>query len=187
MRELFRARMAALERNRLVFIDEMGVHCAMTRSYGRAPRGERAIEAVPGDKGTNVTVIAAGRLSGIEASMSFDGALTVEVFEGFVEEVLIPTLSPGDVVVYDNLPAHIHSELEELLDAAGVDSINLPAYSPDLNPIEMCWSKIKAIVRGIKPRTREALDEALTKAFQAVISSDWIGWFQHCGYELSLN
>jgi transposase len=179
--------MAVLEADRLVFIDEMGVHCAMTRAYGRAPRGERAIETVPGDKGTNVTVIAAGRLSGIQASMSFDGAMTVELFEGFVEEVLIPTLDPGDVVVYDNLPAHVHSDLEEMLEAIGVDSIKLPAYSPDLNPIEMCWSKIKAIVRGFKPRTRALLDEALTTAFQAVVASDWLGWFRHCGYGPLLN
>jgi transposase len=186
-RDLFRAVLAVCDPQRLVWIDEMGVHRTMTRAYGRAPRGQRVHEAVPGDKGKTVTVIAAGRLSGIEARMSLEGTMTADVFEGFVEEVLVPTLTAGDIVLFDNLAAHVTSDAEELLAAHGVEVILMPAYSPDLNPIALCWSKIKAHLRSAKARTREALDEALTAAFKSVSLSNWQGWFQHCGYRLSLN
>ena len=181
---MFRSEVEAGDSSRYVVIDEMGVNLAMTRRYGRAPRGERVTERVPSNRGENVTVIGAGRLKGVDASMSFSGSLTSELLEQFAEEVLIPTLTRGDIVFLDNLPAHRDSDIEDILAEYGVTVVWFPAYSPDLNPIELFWSKIKEYVRSKKPRTREALETALFEEFQTVTPSDWRGWFQHCGYRL---
>ena len=181
-RSAFLEEFAIGDPRRYVFIDEMGSNLAMTRRYGRAPRGERATEKVPVNRGENVTVIGAGRLSGVKASMSFTGAITSELLEQFAEDVLIPTLRAGDVVFLDNLPAHRDSDIEEILAQEGVAVEWIPTYSPDLNPIELFWSKIKQHLRKKKARTRDALEEALHEAFQLVTDLDWQGWFAHCGY-----
>jgi len=169
---------------RLKFVDESGVNVAMTRLYGRAPRGERVVGSAPQNYGENVTMLGALSATGLSALMTVDGATDGEVFAAFVREVLAPTLEPGDIVVLDNLGAHRCAAAREAVEARGARLVFLPPYSPDLNPIERCWSKIKASLRGAKARTREALEAAIRRAIAAVTESDARAWFKHCGYVL---
>jgi transposase len=156
----------------------------MTRQYGRAPRGERVVGAVPQNYGANVTMLAALSLQGVGAVMTVDGATDAAVFHAYVEHVLCPTLVPGDVVIMDNLRAHKVAGIRERIEACGARLIYLPPYSPDLSPIEPCWSKLKALLRPAQARTREALDAAIQQVLAAVTASDARGWFRHCGYAL---
>lgn len=169
---------------RLTFVDESGVNLAMTRRYGRAPRGQRIPDSVPGDPGVNVTLIGALSLSGATALMTIPGATTGEVFRAYVEQVLGPTLGSGDGVVMDNLRAHKVAGVAEAIAGRGARVEYLPPYSPDLSPIERCWSKLKEALRGAKARTYEALDVALAEAWESVTASDAEGWFTHCGYPI---
>ena len=156
----------------------------MTRRYGRAPRGERVVGAVPHNYGANVTMLAALSLQGVEAVMTIDGATDAEVFRAYVGHVLGPTLTPGDIVIMDNLRAHKVAGIRERIEASGARLIYLPPYSPDLSPIEPCWSKLKTLLRTAQARTRDALDVAIQQVLAAVTSSDADGWFHHCGYAL---
>ena len=156
----------------------------MTRQYGRAPRGERVVGAVPQNYGANVTMLAALSRQGVGAVMTVDGATDAAVFHAYVEHVLCPTLVPGDVVIMDNLRAHKVAGIRERIEACGARLIYLPPYSPDLSPIEPCWSKLKALLRTAQARTREALDAAIQQVLAAVTASDARGWFRHCGYAL---
>jgi transposase len=156
----------------------------MTRQYGRAPRGERVVGAVPQNYGANVTMLAALSRQGVGAVMTVDGATDAAVFHAYVEHVLGPTLVPGDVVIMDNLRAHKVAGIRERIEACGARLIYLPPYSPDLSPIEPCWSKLKALLRTAQARTREALDAAIQQVLAAVTASDARGWFRHCGYAL---
>lgn len=167
---------------RLKFLDEAGSNVAMTRRYGRAARGERIYEGAPQNYGENLTMLATLSLSGVEAPMTIDGAVDGVVFLTYVEQVLVPTLEVGDVVVMDNLGAHKVKGVREAIEGCGANLIYLPSYSPDLNPIEKCWSKIKTYLRAAKARTREALEEALKEALTAVTAADAAGWFTSCGY-----
>jgi transposase len=180
----YRELIAPLDREHLKFIDESGVNLAMTRRYGRAPRGERVVGAVPQNYGANVTMLAALSLQGVEAVMTIDGATDAEVFRAYVEHVLGPTLTPGDIVIMDNLRAHKVAGIRERIEASGARLIYLPPYSPDLSPIEPCWSKLKTLLRTAQARTRDALDVAIQQVLAAVTSSDADGWFHHCGYAL---
>jgi len=157
---------------------------AMTRHFGRAPRGERVHDAVPKNHGKNVTLLGALSCRGIEAVMSIDGPTDTAVFRIYVEQVLVPTLAPGDVVVMDNLGAHKAKGIGTAIEAVGAHLLYLPPYSPDLSPIEPCWSKLKTSLRAAKARTRDALDEALKLALNTVTPADARGWFKHCGYAL---
>jgi transposase len=168
----------------LTFIDESGVNLAMTRLYGRAPRGERVMGAVPQTYGPNVTRLASLGSHGVEAVMTIDGATDAEVFRIYVDQVLRPTLHPGDIVIMDNLRAHKVVGIREAIEQTGARGLYVPPYSPDLAPIERCWSKLKSILRTAKARTREALDEAIAQALATITASDARGWFQHCGYAL---
>jgi transposase len=174
------ARQWVLER--LKFIDESGVNLALTRSHGRAAPGERVVEAVPQNYGSNVTLLAALSLNGVSAPWMLEGSVDTEAFRLYLEQVLGPALQPGDIVVMDNLSVHKVSGLTELLASRGARLEYLPPYSPDLNPIEKCWSKIKTALRKAKARTLEALEEALKKAFASITESDARAWFNHCGY-----
>ena len=182
LRAEFKERIEGVPAKRRIFLDESGVNIAMTRLYGRAPRGERVVDSVPENWGENVTMIAALGLDGVRAAMSLEGALDGSAFEVFVTDVLVPTLREGDVVVMDNLNVHKNAEAEQAILAAGARIEFLPPYSPDLNPIEQLWSKIKALVGGAGARTLEALEQAISTAFAAVTSSDAEGWFEHCGH-----
>ncbi len=157
----------------------------MTRLRARAPKGERAYGKVPRNRGKNTTLIASISLEGVMGeAMSIEGATDAEVFEAYVERFLAPTLTEGQVVVLDGLGAHRTQRVKELLiEARGADLLFLPSYSsPDLNPIEEAFSKIKNIVRKAQARTREALVEAIALALSAVTLEDVEGWFAHCGY-----
>jgi transposase len=181
----FRRRARALNKRRFVFVDESGVNTAMTRRYGRAPRGERAHDAAPRNYGSHTSVIGAMGLRGVVAALTVEGAVDAEVFNAYAEQVLGPRLRRGDVVVLDNLGAHRASRIEEVAEARGAQVLWLPPYSPDYSPIEQCWSKIKSYLRGAKARTREHLEEALAAALGLVTKSDIRGWFKHCGYSLA--
>lgn len=156
----------------------------MTRLYGRAPKGQRVIGSVPQNWGRNITMLAALSVTGVAAAMTVEGATDTDVFCAYVSQVLSPTLRPGDIVVMDNLSAHKAQRVRELIEASGARLVYLPPYSPDFNPIERCWSKIKTYLRAAKARTSERLDEAIKQAFETITESDARAWFKHCGYAL---
>lgn len=165
--------MAAVENlSRFKFLDEAGSNLAMTRLDGRAAKGERVVETVPQNYGRNITMLASLSLSGIEAPMTINGAVDAIVFKVYLEQVLLPTLKAGDIVVMDNLPAHKVAGVRELIEARGAKLIYLPPYSPDLNPIEKCWSKIKTCLRRAKARTRTELEKALREALLLITPED---------------
>jgi transposase len=167
----------------LVFVDESGVTRSMTRRYGRAPKGQRVHGAVPLGHGEVTTLIGALALDGVRASFSVDAATDTDIFQVFVQQVLRPALRSGDVVIWDNLPAHKSVDLQLVIESVGATLLSLPPYSPDFNPIEQCWSKVKEFLRSAQARTTETLHQAITHAFAAVTTSDARGWFQHCGYQ----
>lgn len=157
----------------------------MTRLWGRAPRGQRVVGSVPQNWGRNITLLAALSASGVCATMTIEGATDTEVFCAYVEQVLCPTLSEGDTVVMDNLSAHKAAAVRALIESRGARLIYLPPYSPDLNPIERCWSKIKTSLRAAEARTREALEAAIKQALATVTESDARAWFRRRGYALN--
>lgn len=151
----------------------------MTRTHARCPRGQRAVDAVPRNRGKNLTLLCALSLSGPQAELVVEGGVNGDVFVTYVREVLTPVLREGQVVVMDNLGAHHHSEVQELLEATGALLVFLPPYSPDLNPIELMFSKLKAAMRALAERTKQGVLNALRIALDAVTTSDAQGWFQH--------
>lgn len=155
----------------------------MTRTRGRARRGERIVEATPSGHWKVMTTLGALSLRGIDATMTIESATDGDVFTAYVEQVLGPTLSPGDVVVMDNLSAHKVAGIRELIEARGAQLLYLPPYSPDLNPIEKAWSKFKQFLRAAKTRSKEALDQAITDAFKTITADNAAAWFRHCGYQ----
>lgn len=184
-RDQYREAAGEFDLERLKFVDESGVNLALTRLFGRAPRGERVCDSVPKNYGENVTLLGALSLTGVEALMTVNGATDGEVFLVFVRDVLAPTLHKGDVVIWDNLGAHRSAVVREAVEARGATVVFLPPYSPDFNPIERCWSKIKTFLRAAKARTREALEAAIRQALATVTESDARAWFAHCGYALN--
>lgn len=166
----------------LKFLDESSAQINLTRLYGWAPRSERVVEPIPAKRGYNLTTVATIGLSGVLTAMSFEGAMTGEWFRAYVSQALAPTLQAGDIVVMDNLRAHKVSGIMDLIQARGAEVLFLPPYSPELNPIELCWSKVKAALRKAKARTREALQQAWADALHAVSPDDIAHWFAHRGY-----
>jgi transposase len=181
----FRRRARRVNHRRLIFVDETAVNTAMTRRHGRAPRGERVHDSAPRNYGAHTSVIGAMGLRGLVAMLSVEGAVDTLCFDAYAERVLGPRLRRGDVVVLDNLTAHRASRIEAVAEARGAQVLWLSPYSPDFSPIEQCWSKIKAYLRGAKARAREHLEEALTAALGLVTRADIRGWFKHCGYSLA--
>ncbi|MCA1626892.1 MAG: IS630 family transposase [Acidobacteria bacterium] len=182
LRAGWRERAADFVASRLKFLDESGSNLALTRLYGRAAPGVRVAEGVPQNYGENVTMLAAIGTGGMSALMTVNGAVDGEVFLSYVRQVLVPTLAAGDIVVMDNLKAHKVAGVEEAIEAKGARVEYLPPYSPDFNPIEKCWSKIKTYLRKAKARTREALEAALKEALLTITEADARAWFAHCGY-----
>lgn len=177
--------MAGIGPERLVFLDECGVLTNMTRLYGRSPRGERARGMVPCGRWERLTVLGALGHEGIVAAMSVEATTSTEVFHAYLDRVLLPELrrtKPDAVLVMDNLGAHKAPAVRALLDASGFAYRYLPSYSPDLNPIEPIWAKVKAELRRIAARTADALHQALGPALASVTPQDASGCFQHCGY-----
>lgn len=175
--------MAEIEPGRLVFVDECGSHVAMTRGHARAKRGRRAVGKVPRNRGSNLSLIAALSARDIGAEMVLDGAVDGDAFEAWVGQALLPWLRPGQVVVWDNVAPHYRPAVRAMVESAGCSVTFLPGYSPDLNPIEEAFSKIKASLRAAA-RTREALQTAIAQALRSVTPNDILGWFNHCGYPL---
>jgi len=171
---------------RLVFVDESGTHVSMDRLRSRAPRGARAYGRVPKNRGKNLTLIASMSLYGMGESMCLEGATDAAAFELYVEHFLAPTLRERQVVVMDNLGAHRPKRIRELIEERGAELVFVPSYSPDLNPIEQAFSKIKNILRKLGARTHEALLEAMEEALSKVSPADAAGWFGHCGYKVEV-
>lgn len=156
----------------------------MTRLRGRARRGERLVDRTPHGHWKTTTLIAALGLEGVRCSTVVDGAVNGAVFESFVEQVLVAELRPGDVVVMDNLSSHKRARTRELIEAAGAELVFLPPYSPDLNPIEMVFAKVKQLLRSLACRTRDQLWRSMQRMLDAVTPSDAANCFKHCGYTL---
>ena len=165
-----------------VFLDEFGSKTDMARARARAPRGVRAWSAVPHGHWKTLTTIAAPAAGGVVAAVTVDGGTTADAFRTFLAESLVPALRPGQVVVMDNLSAHRSAGVEAAVAAAGCRVLYLPAYSPDLNPIENAISKVKARLRAVAARTVDALGHAVAEALARVTPSDAAGFFRHCGY-----
>ena len=170
------------ERSCFVFIDESGAKTNMTRLYARAFGGQRAVDKVPHGHWSTTTMISALRLDGSTADMVLEGATDGDAFLVYVRQVLAPTLKNGDIVVMDNLRAHKVTSVIETIQATGAKLWFLPPYSPDFNPIEKMWSKIKAYLRKVKARTKEELWQAIGTALKTITASDALGWFESCGY-----
>lgn len=166
----------------LVFVDESGVNLSFCRLWARAPRGLRAFGNAPQNWGENISILSALTLQGTLASMHVPGATDGEVFLSYVEEVLAPQLWPGAVVVLDNLSAHKVGGIQKAIEAVGASLHYLPPYSPDFNPIEQAWSKLKSYLRSVAARTHHALSRAIAKGLELIRSEDAHGFFTHCGY-----
>jgi transposase len=182
-RAAWRDAIASVPAERLVFVDESGATIMLTPAYGRAPRGQRCLGRVPRNWGLRTTLLAAMTLDGMTASFLIDGATDREVFDTYVERVLVPTLRPGQVVVWDNLSAHKSVRARAAIEGAGCEVVFLPAYSPDFNPIEQAFSKLKAGLRRVGERTHAGLWEAIGSGLEQITSQDAHGWFSHAGYQ----
>ena len=156
----------------------------MTRAYGRAPRGQRVNEATPQGRWEVLTMLAALTIRGLEAPMTIAAPTDGDIFLAYLEQVLCPRLRPGQVVIMDNLSVHKVAGVREQIEATGARLIYLPPYSPDFNPIEQAWSKVKQILRSLKARTAEALETAVAEALAAITTANAIAWFTHCGYSI---
>ena len=173
---------ATVEPERLLFVDECGTHTSLAPIYGYAPRGERLHLAVPRGRGKNTTLLSSMTIEGMGPSLAVEGATTTRVFETYVEKVLVPSLEPGQIVVMDNLGAHRPKRIRELIEQQGCELLYLPAYSPDYNPIEEAFAKIKNLLRKAAARSKEALVEAIAAALSAITAEDARGFFEHTGY-----
>ena len=181
-RQLWHGRLKGVPVERLVFIDESGAKTNMTRTRGRAPRGVRVIDKVPHGHWRTTTMISAIRTSGPFAAALVGGATDGDVFLAYVGHALVPGLRPGDVVILDNLQPHKAAGVRGLIEGAGARLLYLPPYSPDYNPIENMWSKVKQHLRSVAARTSEALQEAVWSALDRVTPADCVGFYRHCGY-----
>jgi transposase len=176
----FRRKVKRIEPERLIFVDETGVTTAMTPAYAWAPRGERADASAPASW-ESVTVIAALGLDGVRAPLMFPGSTNAATFESYIEQVLVPELHTGDVVVFDNLSAHLGPAVAEAIESVGASVLRLPPYSPDYTPIEEMFSKLKEFLRRVAARVKGDLYEAIGEALREVTDQDIIGWFQNAG------
>ena len=181
-REAWVEELSRIDPSRLVFLDEAGANTDLVREHGWALRGERLSGAKPAGRWSSTTVISAIRREGPGALMIFEGATDATLFRTYVQEVLAPTLRPGEIVVMDNLASHRAAGVAEAIEAAGAEAWYLPVYSPDLNPIEKMWSKVKQHLRSAAARSTQALWDTICQALQTVTASDARGWFEACGY-----
>ena len=166
------------------FLDESSINTSLARLYGRAAPDQRVVDSVPYPSGPQTTTLAVMSWTGISAPLVLSGAVNGMVFYGYIEQCVVPTLQPGDILFMDNLSAHKVAGLEELIRSRGAHLIYLPPYSADFNPIEWAWSKVKTILRRLKARTLPDLLEALQQALLAITPQDIHAWFAHCGYAI---
>jgi transposase len=181
-RATWREEIALVRPEDLVFLDENGSHLGYTPTHAWAPVGQRADATAPANRGENKTVVAALTLDGVGPLLRFDGAMTTARFEGYIRHRLAPTLRPGQVVIADNLTAHHSLAVRAAIEAEGARFLPLPAYSPDFNPIEEAFSKVKQYLRRAQARTDDDLRSATWAAFATITKADAVGWFSHCGY-----
>ena len=184
-RSRFQKEVAELDVKHFKFLDESSINIDLTRLYGRAAPGERVVDSVPQPSGPQTTTLAVIGWTGIEAPLVLSGSVNGTVFYGYIEQCVLPTLQPGDILFMDNLSAHKVAGLEELIRAHGAHLIYLPPYSADFNPIELAWSKVKTILRRLKARTWPDLIDALKQALLAITPQDIHAWFAHCGYAIN--
>lgn len=184
LRRTWRHEVAEIDPKRLVFVDESGATTSMTRSRGRAPKGQRVPGAVPHGHWKVLTLLGAIRLEGLTAASSVLSPTDSDVFRVFVSHALVPALRASDVVVWDNLSPHRAAGVAEAIEKVGARLMPLPPYSPDFSPIEPCWSKVKECLRSAEARTPDALGVAAAEAFARITAEDARGWFEHCGYVL---
>jgi transposase len=183
LRAAWRALVAGeIDAERSVFVDEMGTNVSLSPIYAWSRKGERAFGSAPRNWGKNVTLLASITAGGLGPCLAIEGATTREVFEAYLERVLAPSLKPGQMVVMDNLSAHKGGRVKEIIEGRGCEVLYLPPYSPDFNPIEQAFSKVKGLLRRAQARTRQALIEAMGEALSAVSARDVRGFFGHCGY-----
>ena len=181
-REAWKKHILENDINNLIFLDESGVNINMTRHYARSKTNERAVDSTPVNTPCNTTMLSSIRLNGKTAHTIYQGGTTAERFAEYLQNTLLPTLSPNDIIVMDNMRSHHAKAVKQILDTSGIKYFYLPPYSPDLNPIEKMWSKIKACLRKEKVRMISGLTDAVKKAFLTVTSSDCLGWFRSCNY-----
>ena len=183
LRAAWKVRVAEeIDARRLVFVDEMGTNAALSPLYAWARKGQRAYSSVPRNRGANTTLLASMSVEGMGPCLTVAGSTIATVFEAYVERVLCPSLKSGQVVVMDNLSAHKGERVKQLIERQGCELLYLPPYSPDFNPIEEAFSKVKHILRKAESRMREALVEAIGAAISTVTAKDARGCFEHCGY-----
>jgi transposase len=183
-RTAWREAAAELDPEQFVFVDESGTNIALTRLYGWAPHDRRASGSVPRNHGKNTTLVAALTPDGLHVPWLIEGAMDTATFEWYITEQLAPTLRPGQVVVLDNLSVHKAARIRQAIETRHCQLLFLPPYSPDFTPIEQAFSKLKAILRGLGARTKEALWDAMRVAVEAITPTDAVAWFVHAGYTL---
>ena len=181
-RAAWRAQAQQLAKEDLVFVDETGTTIALTPLYARAPKGQRAVGKVPRNYGANTTLLASLSRQGMGEAFILEGAADAVAFELYIEQILAPSLHSGQIVIMDNLSIHQGKRVRQAIEAKGCQLLFLPAYSPDLSPIEEAFSKLKAYLRRVGARTHEDLFEAIAAALLTVTPADARGWFKHCGY-----
>ena len=184
-RRLFRKEVTELAVERFKFLDESSINLSLTRLYGRAAPDQRVVDSTPQPSGAQTTTLAVIGWTGISAPLVLSGAVNGTVFYGYIQQCVLPTLKPGDILFMDNLSAHKVAGLDELIRSCGAHLIYLPPYSPDFNPIELAWSKVKTILRRLTARTFPDLLEALKQALLAITPQDIHAWFAHCGYTIN--
>lgn len=183
-REEWNVLQQAMNSNQLVFLDECGVNTGMTRLYGRAKGQVRVVDYVPDVRFHRTTILSSVRLDGTTVPFAFKGALNGKLFVAYITEILVPTLKKGDIVIMDNLSSHKVAGVAEAIKNAGASILYLPPYSPDLNPIELMWSKLKSFLRKAKARTADLLMDAIGEAFDTISTLDIQHWFEKNGYYL---
>jgi transposase len=166
----------------VIFLDESGAMTNLVRTHGRSDSGQRCLGFTPQGHWKVLTAVAVIRLNGLTAPFTIDCPMDGEIFGVYIQQVLVPTLRAGDVVVMDNLSAHKRPQIKQLIETAGASVLYLPPYSPDFNPIEMIWSKVKRLLRSFAARTIDGLHHAFGNALAAVTPADILGCFKHCGY-----
>jgi transposase len=179
-RQEFVAKIRTVAPEHLIFLDESGITTSMTRLYARSVGGKRIHESTPGGHWKIMTILGAMSLRGMVAAMTIEEATDADIFLAYVEHVLHPALRPGDVVVMDNLSSHKVGGVRQWIEKAGAEVLYLPPYSPDLNPIEKAWSKLKQLLRSAKARSKEALDQAIEEALKLISADNAQAWFKHC-------
>ncbi len=181
-RQRYQQKMPTMDVKRLIFVDETGINLGMAREYARALVGERAEGHKPFNSGEHLSVVGALGISGVTAAMILEGAIDGDTFTGFLEQLVVPKLREGDILVMDNLSAHKVGSLESMITATRAKLQYLPRYSPELSPIEHCWSKMKTFLRTVAARTHDDVIKGVKEALEAVTENDSSGWFKHCGY-----